>query len=95
MIVLGSVNITIRVDETIKKESEEVFNKLGLNMTTAFNVFMRAVVREQRIPFELALAVADPFFSPVNQARIAMSKKQIEQGDIIYKTSQDLGLDDE
>jgi DNA-damage-inducible protein J len=95
VIMLGVVNVTIRVDESVKKQSEQVFNELGLNITTAVNVFMRAVARQQKIPFELTLAEADPFFNSANQARLALSKKQIEQGSVILKTAQDLGLDDE
>jgi len=45
--------VSMRVDEDIKSQAEELFNDLGLTMTTAFNLFLRAAIREQRIPFEL------------------------------------------
>ena len=83
------------MDENIKKQSEQVLNELGMNISTAVNVFMRTIARERRIPFEITLAEPDPFFSESNLARIAQSKKQITEGNIIYKTAEELGLDDE
>jgi DNA-damage-inducible protein J len=43
------------MDEGLKKEFDWLCTELGLNMTTAFNVFARTVVRHRRIPFEIAL----------------------------------------
>lgn len=43
------------MDETLKQQFERLCNKLGLNMSTAFNVFAKTMVRQQRIPFEIAL----------------------------------------
>lgn len=52
---MAQTNINIRMDENLKQQFEILCNDLGLNMTTAFNVFAKTVVREQRIPFELSL----------------------------------------
>ena len=46
--------ITIRVDRETKEEAVRVFKSVGLNFNTAVEVYLRAVVREQRIPFELS-----------------------------------------
>ncbi|MDF2473056.1 MAG: addiction module antitoxin, RelB/DinJ family [Anaerocolumna sp.] len=46
--------VTIRIDDKLKKDAEELFNELGMNMTTAFTVFIKKAVREQRIPFEIS-----------------------------------------
>lgn len=43
--------VNIRIDDDIKKSAEESFEELGLNMTTAFNMFIRAAIREGGIPF--------------------------------------------
>jgi len=43
------------MDDGLKQEFDWLCTELGLNMTTAFNVFARAVVRNRRIPFEIAL----------------------------------------
>ena len=51
---MSTVNVNIRMDADLKKQAEELFEELGLNMTTAFNAFARQSVREQRIPFMLS-----------------------------------------
>ena len=51
---MAQTNINIRMDEDLKKEFDGLCTELGLNMTTAFNVFARTVVRQRRIPFEIA-----------------------------------------
>lgn len=43
------------MDETLKQQFERLCNELGLNMSTAFNVFAKTMVCQQRIPFEIAL----------------------------------------
>lgn len=55
IIVADTTNISIRMDVELKKQAEQLFNELGMNMTTAFNVFLRQAVRQQRIPFDIAL----------------------------------------
>lgn len=50
-----STNLNIRVDKDVKEQAEEIFSKLGLNMTTAINMFLRTAIREEGIPFELSL----------------------------------------
>ena len=45
--------ITARVDENVKKEAETLFKKMGLNMSTAMNLFLKKCILEQGIPFEL------------------------------------------
>ena len=46
-------NLNIRLDSNLKKEAEELFKSLGLNMTSAINVFLIQSVKEQKIPFEI------------------------------------------
>lgn len=53
---MSQVNLTIRMDRALKSEAEKLFRELGLNMTTAFTIFTKTAVREQRIPFELTLS---------------------------------------
>lgn len=45
--------ITIRVDKRVKEEANKVFKSVGLSFNTAMEVYLRAVVRERRIPFDL------------------------------------------
>lgn len=52
---MAMTNLNIRTDKVIKDQAEELFNELGLNMTTAVNMFLRTAIREHGIPFELKL----------------------------------------
>ena len=54
---MATTNLNIRTDKDIKVQAEEIFNELGLNMTTAINMFLRTAIREHGIPFELKLDV--------------------------------------
>jgi DNA-damage-inducible protein J len=48
-------SLTIKLDNETKKEFNEFCEEIGINMTTAINMFIKKVIREQRIPFELSL----------------------------------------
>lgn len=50
-----TTNISIRMDTNIKAQAEALFNELGMNLTTAFNIFVRQSLREGRIPFDVSL----------------------------------------
>lgn len=50
-------NVSFRIDSTLKNQADALFQSLGLNMTTAFNMFLRQAVREGRIPFESTINV--------------------------------------
>ena len=52
---MATSNINIRVDSKVKEEAEELFNKLGLNMSAAMNIFLRQSIRHRGIPFELRI----------------------------------------
>ena len=49
---MSSVNVTFRVDEELKKQADLLFSELGMNLSTAFNIFLRQSVREQQLPSE-------------------------------------------
>ena len=55
--------ISLRVDDDVKRGAEQTLADIGLSMSTAINVFLRKVTREGRIPFELSV---DPFYSESN-----------------------------
>ena len=50
---MKNVNVTLRVDAELKKQADALFSELGLNLTTAFNIFLKQSVREQQIPFRV------------------------------------------
>ncbi len=52
---MTNANLNIRLDKETKDKANELFNKLGISMTTAVVMFLRTAIRENRIPFELKL----------------------------------------
>jgi len=55
MKVQNDVRVTIRVDKDLKEHAEALFERLGMNMTTALNIFMRKAVDESAIPFPVSV----------------------------------------
>ena len=49
----ANTNINIRVDSDIKNKAQNLFLALGLDMTSAINIFLRQSIRKNGIPFEL------------------------------------------
>ena len=45
--------VTMRIDDTLKRQAEETLDEIGLNMTTYFVSSLKALVREKKVPFEL------------------------------------------
>lgn len=54
---MAQTNINIRMDADLKQQFDHLCNELGLNMSTAFNIFAKTMVRQQRIPFEISLDI--------------------------------------
>ena len=50
-------NITIRLENNDKQEFARICEKIGLSVSTAFNVFVKSVIREEKIPFENAAEI--------------------------------------
>ena len=71
-----TINVTIRLDRDIKEQAEKMFDDFGMNLSTAFNVFVRQSLRQGKIPFE----IYDPFYSEKNQAELTRRIADIEMG---------------
>ena len=52
---MRTTKLNIRTDKFTKEQAEKNFNKLGLNISTAINMFLIATIRENGIPFELKI----------------------------------------
>lgn len=50
-----STNLSIRMDLDLKRDAEELFGNLGMNLTTAFNIFVRQSLQVQGLPFPVKL----------------------------------------
>ena len=84
-----TTNLNIRIDKDLKEQAEVFFSELGLNMSSAFNIFVRQSLREGKIPFELSLAT-DPFYSASNLIALRRSMQEAKEGRFVAKTLDEL-----
>ena len=84
-----TTNLNIRIDKELKEKAEVFFNELGLNMSSAFNIFVRQSLRQGKIPFELSI-VADPFYSSTNITILRQSIQEANEGRFVTKTLDEL-----
>jgi len=71
-----TINVTIRLDKEIKENAERMFSGLGMNLSTAINIYVRQALRQGKIPFE----IYDPFYSEKNQAELVRRMADVEAG---------------
>lgn len=57
MLKLPNVNTNIRIDDEVKRKAAEIFADLGIDMTTAVNLFLRQTIRHNGLPFEVKLDI--------------------------------------
>ena len=67
--------INLRVDNDVKRNAERTLNEIGLSMSTAINIFLKTVVRENRIPFELSAGRQNEIYRDIE-----ISEKEIKEG---------------
>lgn len=73
----GTLNV--RMDAALKKQFDAICTEFGMSPSTAVNIFARTLVRERRIPFEIA-APLDPFYAEPNMRRLRNSLEQLQTG---------------
>lgn len=76
---MAQATITARVDANDKIKFDTFCSNVGLNTSTAINLFVKAVLRENRIPFEITQA-SDPFFSETNIAHVKKAVQELRAG---------------
>ncbi len=69
--------VNFRIDDDIKREADELFSRLGINMTTAITIFIRKSLNTRGIPFSVS---DDPFYAPANQAYLERAVRDMDQG---------------
>jgi DNA-damage-inducible protein J len=70
-----TTNLSIRIDRDLKNEADQVFNALGMNLTTAITVFVRQAVRQKKIPFEITLFTDNESQGVVMREAMAASER--------------------
>ena len=71
--------VNIRIDDELKIRADNIFEELGLNMTTAFTMFIRQTIRQGGIPFEITTR-KDPFYNEENMKVLRQSIKEANEG---------------
>lgn len=74
---MSQTTLNVRMDEDIKRRFDAFCAEVGMNASVAVNLFVKTVIREQRIPFEIS---ADPFWSEANQAVLRRSIAELDAG---------------
>ena len=71
--------ISLRMDDEMKKELDEMCEAMGMNISTFYMVYTKKALREQ-----------DPFYSKTNLEHIRESDRQIKEGKVVVKTMEEL-----
>ena len=78
---MTAVSTNIKIDPVVKQRAQVLFDSLGMNLSTAVNVFLKQSIREQAIPFR----IGDPFYSPANMEYLRQVTHDIDTGKSVLK----------
>lgn len=78
---MASTTVQIRMDKNVKKQLETLLKDMGLNMTTAVNLFAHAVINQQKIPFEIT--------APAPKSQLAKDLEDVRAGRNMSKVYHD------
>ena len=81
--------ISLRFDDEMKKELDDMCEEMGMNLTTFFMIYAKKALRDRRIPFDIA-APLDPFYSEKNMQQIRKADAQVRDGKVVVKTIDEL-----
>lgn len=88
---MAQTTVSVRMDNNLKKDFNNVCNDLGLSMTTAITMLAKKMTREKRLPFEVSV---DPFYSEQNMAELKRRIESIENGTSKLIEHELIGVDD-
>lgn len=74
---MAQANLSVRIEEKDKKSFESFCNETGMNVSVAINMFIKTVLRENKLPFEIK---ADPFYSESNIKYLEKIVEEIKNG---------------
>ncbi len=86
---MANTSMNIRMDSEVKQKAEALFGEIGMNMTTAINIFLKQAIRENGIPFELK--INQPNHETIEA--IAESEKIIKSGKSRFDTAEEMFAD--
>jgi DNA-damage-inducible protein J len=79
IIMVETTNLNIRIDRKLKSEADYILGRMGMNLSTAVNVFIRQVVQEQAIPFRIQVT-EDEILSRAKTALKEMQAHSVAKG---------------
>ena len=91
---MESLNLSVRVDANDKKKFEQFCENVGMNVSTAINMFIKAVLREQKLPFEVrSKTFDDTIYEKLQEAELEMDKnpKRYSKEDVIDSINKIIG----
>ena len=89
---MAQANLSVRIDEKDKKNFELFCNETGMNVSVAINMFIKAVLREHKLPFEVT---TDPFYSDKNIQYLGKKVNDINEGKAKFVEHELVADDDE
>lgn len=89
---MAQAMLNIKIDSDDKKSFEYFCEQTGMNVSVAINMFIKNVLREQKLPFEVT---ADPFFSEKNITRLVKAINDVEQGKSELKEHELIEVEDD
>lgn len=90
---MSQSSLSIRMDENLKREFSALCDSIGMTMSTAFCIFVKKSVAEQRIPFDVT--TNDPFYSASNIAHLEKIISDVKSGKAHFAEHELIEADDE
>ena len=81
--------VTLRFDDAMKRELDNMVDEMGMNLTTFFMVYAKRALRDRRIPFDIT-APEDAFYSESNMEQLRHSIAQAKTGKTVIKSMAEL-----
>jgi DNA-damage-inducible protein J len=78
---MSTARISVNVDEEIKQSAQRILAEIGMDMTTAIDLTLRAIVREERIPFDLCTERAYRDTAHTEYIKAELEKARLEAAD--------------
>jgi DNA-damage-inducible protein J len=85
---MAQTTLSVRMDADVKSQLDALCADVGMTTSTAVNMFAKAFIRERRLPFEVV--ASDPFYSESNMKHLQRSIRQLEEGQTVTRTMDEL-----
>ena len=70
VIIVASINMSIRTDSELKAQAEAILSQLGMNMNGTFNMFLHQIVRDKAVPLSLSLSSEQSVYADLLSAQM-------------------------